>query len=281
MTLRHLLGVGCAMVALSASNAHATQADFSALAKSTPGLIGYWSFEGNYDDQSGMGNNVKANGDPSLIKFGAGVNGGQAVEMDNQTADTQFLAVAAPVGSTFDTPNQTVLVWSKSTITKNAGDYDNIIDRASIWYIDTAYADVNGALKSDLVARIYTPSTPAGGGSGQVLSSAGAPPGYITPGAWSLTGWTYDGKVMTTYIDGKPVQKVDYDGGLGPTADTPAVSDSPTGNYDLFWGAWRGEPGYSLTGSIDDTVIYNRALTDDEVKALFDAMVKAAPAPTQ
>src|ERR1051326_2863554 len=108
MTLRHLLGVGCAMAALSATNACANQADFSALAKSTPGLIGYWSFEGNYEDQSGMGNHAKANGDLSLIKFGPGVNGGQAVEMDNQTADTQFLSVAAPVGGTFDTPNQTV-----------------------------------------------------------------------------------------------------------------------------------------------------------------------------
>jgi hypothetical protein len=282
MTLRHLLGVGCAIVTLSATSARANQADFAALAKSTPGLIGYWSFEGNYEDQSAMGNNVKANGDLSLIKFGPGVNGGQAVEMDNETADTQYLSVAAPVGGTFDTPNQTVLVWSKSTVTKDTGAYDNLIDRASLWYIDTVYTDVSGATKSELVARIYTPSTPEAGGSGQVLSSASAagPPVYITPGAWSFVGWTYDGKVMTTYIDGKPVSKRDYAGGLGPTADTPPASDAPTGNYDIFWGAWRGEPGYSLTGSFDDTVIYNRALTADEVKALFDAMMKpAAPAP--
>ena len=66
----------------------------------------------------------------------------------------------------------------------------------------------------------------------------------------------------------KLVRKVDYAGGLGPTTATPPASDAPTGNYDLFWGAWRGEPGYSLTGSFDDTAIYNRALTADEVKAL-------------
>jgi hypothetical protein len=280
MTLRHLLGVGCALVALSATHARANQADFSTLAKSTPGLIGYWSFEGNYNDQSGMGNNAKANGDLSLIKFGKGVNGGQAVEMDNQTADTQYLSVAAPVGGTFDTPNQTVLVWSKSTVTKDAGEWDNLIDRASIWYMDTLYTDVSGSTKSDLVSRIYTPSTPADGGSGQVRSGAAAPPVYITPGAWSFVGWTYDGKAMTTYVDGKAVRKVDYTGGLGPTAATPPASDSPTGNYDLFWGAWRGEPGYSLTGAFDDTVIYNRSLTADEVKALFDAMMKET-APTQ
>jgi len=281
MTRRYLLGVGCALVALSASTVRADQAAFSALAKSTPGLIGYWSFEGNYDDQSGMGNNAKANGDLSLIKFGAGVNGGQSVEMDNKTADSQYLSAAAPVGGTFDTPNQTVLVWSKSTNTKDAGEWDNVIDRANIWYMDTQYSDVNGNTTTELVCRIYTPSTPTAGGSGQVLSSAAAPPVYITPGAWTFTGFTYDGKVMTTYIDGKPVRQVDYTGGLGPTAATPPAADSETGNFDLFWGAWRGQPAYSLTGNVDDTVIYNRALTPDEVKALFDAMMKekAAPAP--
>jgi Concanavalin A-like lectin/glucanases superfamily len=274
MTLRHLLGVGCALAALSATGARADQAAFNALAKSTSGLIGYWSWEGNYEDQSGKGNHAKANGDPSLIKFVAGVKGGQAVELDNQTADTQYLSVAAPVGSTFDTPNQTVLVWAKSNLTKDAGEWDNIIDRANLWYMDTLYSDVGGATKLDLVCRIYGPSTPADQGSGQVPSSAAATPVYLAPTAWSFVGWTYDGKVMTTYVDGKVIRQVNYTGGLGPTAATPLPSDTETGNYDLFWGAWRGQPGYSISGDLDDTVIYNRALTADEVKALYDSMLK-------
>lgn len=274
MTVRHLLGLAGAIVALSATAARANQADFSALAKNTTGLIGYWSFEGNYEDQSGKGNNAKANGDSSLIKFVPGVNGGQSVELDNETTDTQYLSVPAPPGGTFDTPNQTVLIWARSTGTPTVGNWQNILDRASIWYIDTLYSDVSGDTKLDLVCRIYTPSTPAAGGSGQLTSSSAGPPVYIAPGAWSFVGFTYDGKVMTTYIDGKPVKKANYSGGIGPTADTPPVSDAPTGNYDLFWGAWRGEPGYSIQGNVDDTVIYNRALTADEVKALFDAMMK-------
>lgn len=274
MTLRHLLGAGGALLALSTTPVCAKQTDFSALAKSTPGLIGYWSFEGSYNDESGKGNNAQPNGDPTLIKFAPGVNGGQSVEMDNQTADTQYLSVAAPVGGTFDTPNQTVLIWAKSAGTHTVGDYVNFIDRASLWYIDTQYDDVSGDTQQELVARIYTPSTPAAGGSGQLLSSSVVPPVYIAPGAWTFVGFTYDGKVMTTYIDGRAVNKVNYTGGLGPTADTPAAADSPTGNYDLFWGAWRGQPAYSITGDLDDTVIYDRALTADEVKALYDAMLK-------
>jgi hypothetical protein len=275
MKLRSLLGAGCAMLALSTGRVSANETDFNALAKSTQGLIGYWAFEGNYNDESGKGNNAQANGDSTLIKFGPGVNGGQSVELDNETVDTQYLSVAAPVGGAFDTPNQTILIWAKSLNTPTVGNYVNLIDRANLWYIDTIYSDVSGDTKQELVARIYTPSTPQAGGSGQLFSSSVTPPVYVDLNAWEFVGFTYDGKTMTTYIDGQPVNKVDYTGGLGPTADTPPPpTESATGKYDLFWGAWRGEPGYSIQGNVDDTVVYDRALTADEVKALYDAMLK-------
>jgi hypothetical protein len=266
------------LVSLSAAAARADQAAFSAKAKATTGLIGYWSFEGNYEDQSGMGNHAKAAGDLSLIKPCPGVKGGQGVELNNEPQDGQYLTAPAPVGGTFDTPQQTVLIWAKSTGEPNIDSWENVLDRASIWYIDTLYLDVSGEPKLDLVARIYTPSTPAAGGSDQVRSSTATTPTYIAPGAWSFFGFTYDGQKMTTYIDGKAVREVDYTGGLGPTAETPA--EAPTGNYDLFWGAWRGESDH-IHGCVDDTLIYNRALTPEEVKALYDAMLQepAPPAP--
>jgi hypothetical protein len=278
MKLYRWLGIGCALVALSTAGARADQAAFSALAKSTSGLIGYWSFEGNYEDQSGMGNHAKANGDLSLIKPCPGVKGGDGVELSNEPKAGQYLSVPAPIGGTFDTPQQTVLVWARSTGAPNAGEWENVMDRASIWYLDTIYSEVEGETKLDVVARIYTPSTPASSGSGQVRSSAADTPLYVAPGAWSFFGFTYDGEVVRTYVDGQLVREVDYAEGLGPTAETPATA--PTGNYDLFWGAWRGQSDH-MHGCVDDTVIYNRALTADEVKALYDAMMKepAAPAP--
>jgi hypothetical protein len=279
VTLRHLLGCACALLALPATAGHADQAAFSAKARSLPGLIGYWAWEGNYEDQSGMGNHAQANGDLALIKFGAGVKGGQAVELDNETADSQYLSVAAPVGGTFDTPQQTVLVWAKSTGTPTIGDWENILDRASLWYIDTIYADVDGETLMDFVARIYTPSQPASAGSGQLRSGGASTPVYTAPEAWGFYGFSYDGQVMTLYVDGKAVNQVNYGGGLGPTSATPATA--PTGNYDLFWGAWRGEPDNSLHGAVDDTVIYNRALTPEEVKALYDAMMQEPAPPAQ
>jgi hypothetical protein len=179
--------------------------------------------------------------------------------------------VTAPVGSIFDTPHHTVLVWAKSTGAPNIGEYENIIDRASLWYLDTIYAEVDGAPKLNLVARIYTPSTPAGGGSGQVRADMASDPVYIARNEWALYAFTYDGEVMTIYINGEPVHEVDYDGGVGPTSETPA--DAPTGNWDIFWGAWRGQSDH-MHGCVDDTAIFDRALTPEEMKALYDEMLK-------
>ena len=73
-----LLEVVCALVALAVADARADQAAFSAKVKATAGLLGYWSFEGNYEDQSGKGNHAQAFGDTNLIKFCPGVKGGRA-----------------------------------------------------------------------------------------------------------------------------------------------------------------------------------------------------------
>lgn len=265
------IGVGVALMAVAAPGARADQAAFAAKVKATEGLIGYWSFEGTYDDQSGKGNHAKAQGDTSKIAFVEGVKGGQGVQLDNEPQDGQFLVVAAPIGSVFDTPSQSVFVWAKSTGEQNIGDWENIIDRASLWYVDTAYTDVGGATKLDLVARIYTPSAPATAGSGQVRSSQASTASYGLPGQWHFYGFTYDGKVMSIYLDGKLAHKVDYTGGLGPTSETPP--DAPTGDWNIYWGAWRGQSDH-MHGAVDDTAIFSRALTADEVKALYDAMMQ-------
>jgi hypothetical protein len=272
MKLHRTLGIAAALLALTTSAVHADQAAFAAKAKELAGLIGYWSFEGNYEDQSGKSNHAKAEGDLTLIKPCPGVKGGQGVELSNEPTDGQYLTVAAPIGGTFDTPNQTVLVWARSTGALNVGEWENILDRASLWYMDTIYAESGGATKLNFVARIYLPSEPAADrGAGQIHSATANPPVFTNHNEWNFFGFSYDGSVIRTFVDGKLVRQVDYKGGLGPTADTPA--DAPTGNYDLFWGAWRGQSDH-LSGCVDDTVIYNRALTPEEVKALFDAMMQ-------
>src|SRR5207248_10162868 len=134
----------------------AGQAAFAAKVKADAALLGYWPFEGSYDDQSGKGNNAKAFGDTALIKPCPGVKGGQGVQFDNKTAEGQFLAVKAPIGSIFDVPKLSVFVWAKVNSAPELDHWDNVLDRSSLWYMDTQWQyKADGNLGLDYVARIY------------------------------------------------------------------------------------------------------------------------------
>jgi hypothetical protein len=275
MKTHRLLCLGAALAALLiARSASADQAAFSVKAKALAGLLGYWSFEGNYEDQTGKGNHGKASGNLSLIKFCPGVKGGQGVQFDNATETGQFISVKAPIGGAFDSPTLSVFIWANVTSTAEADHWDNLLDRTSLWYLETQWQELaDGSLKIDSVNRIYDPVEIQTAGSGQVRSSAASPPVHVGGNEWHLYGFTYDGKVMISYLDGKEIIRKEYATGVGPTAETPKEADSRHGHYDLNWGAFTQSEDYT-NGCMDDTVIYNRALTADEVKSLFDAMMQ-------
>jgi hypothetical protein len=273
MRTHRALWTAAAMLALTASIAHADQAAFATKAKALSGLIGYWAFEGNYDDSSGKGNTARAVGDTSLISYCPGVKGGQGVQFQNNTNEKKtFVTVPAPVGSVFDVPQTTVLAWANVASQAEDAHWDNIFDRTSLWYIETQWQDPgDGTLLLDLVNRIYDPENPNNGGTGQVRTLLADTPLGLKRNEWHLVGFTYDGKVIISYVDGKEITHLDYEGGIGPTSATP--TDPPKGNYDLNWGLWD-QVEDALNGCVDDTVIYSRALSADEVKSLFDAMMQ-------
>ena len=275
MNTQRMLWIGGILAAIAVPSANADQAAFAAKAKGTNGLVGYWAFEGNYEDLSGKGNNAKAVGDQAQITFCPGVKGGQGAQIKQtkpyEKGKGQFITVPAPVGSVFDAPNVTVLVWTNVASTPEADVWDNILDRTSLWYIETQWKEQeDGSLKLYLVNRIYDPENPNNGGTGQVRSLSADTPVALTGNAWHLIGFSYDGQQIISYVDGKEIQRQDYDGGIGPTSATPAPNKN---NFDLNWGLWDQEEDWA-NACFDDTVYYNRALTADEVKALYDSMLQ-------
>jgi hypothetical protein len=273
MKMHRWLGAGAALLAVLAAPAvHADQAAFAVKAKALSGLVGYWAFEGNYDDSSGKGNNAAAKGVAANIGFCPGVKGGQALQFQNNTNDNAgYVSVPAPVGSVFDSPQFTALVWSNIASASEADHWDNVFDRTSLWYIETQWKEAeDGTMQLDLVNRIYDPENPNNGGTDQVRSLQADTPFSLKGKTWHLIGFSYDGKVIISYVDGKEVIRKEYDGGIGPTAATP--TDPPKSNYDLNWGLWD-QVEDAANGCFDDTVVYNRALTPDEVKSLFDAIM--------
>jgi hypothetical protein len=272
MNTHRMLWVGAVLAAIAVPSAQADQAAFAAKAKALEGLVGYWAFEGTYDDSSGKGNAAKGAGDLSVISYCPGVKGGQALQFKGNTKEkASFVTVPAPVGSVFDAPKVTVLVWSNIQSSPVAEAWDNVFDRTSLWYIETQWKEQeDGSIQLDLVNRIYDPENPNNGGTGQVRTLQADTPLALKGNQWHLIGFSYDGQVIISYVDGKEVQRLEYDGGIGPTSATPEPNKK---NFDLNWGLWDQEDD-AANGCFDDTVYYNRALTADEVKALYDAMLQ-------
>jgi hypothetical protein len=278
---RWILGLSL-LVASSFSSARADSAAYQKAILADKDLIGFWAFENNLADQTSNKNDAKPGGkNPAAVTFVDGVNGGRAVHIDNPDgngADTgTFVEVNTPAGSIFDQAKFTILYWARNDSPAEAtsdDQWNSLVDRNSLWYTELWSGDEGNTLGQNLVVRIYDPTNPTGGGTGQIgrydVSIDDRTPYWAKKGEWHQYAMTYDGAKVMSYTDGKKMLEVDYDGGVGPTADTP--KDPPHNNYNLTWGAWQ-QRGDWYTGGFDDTAYFKRVLSKDEITAFHDAMV--------
>jgi len=78
-------------------------------------------------------------------------------------------------------------------------------------------------------------------------------------GVWQHIVATYDSGTMKLYIDGEYVDEI-----------SGADLQSDISNYNLMIGAWVKEPlSHYFNGTIDEVVIYDRALTAEEVHEIY------------
>jgi hypothetical protein len=141
-------------------------------------------------------------------------------------------------------------------------------------WINTAYSDA-------IWRRIFDKGTGQGydltmGGDFQGKSSRGqvclepgktwAPSGiHVTDGQWHHVAGTFDGQDARVYVDGRPAGRPKH--WVGELPHTP---------YDLTIGANRSNPAkeevnQSFNGLMDDVMMFNRALSADEIQALFQS----------
>ncbi len=89
---------------------------------------------------------------------------------------------------------------------------------------------------------------------GQLFSSYGRTP--LQTGQWYHVAFTYDGSQIRVYVNGEPDRE-----------PVPRVGELETNDLPLLIGA--ASYGDGLDGILDEVRIYNRALDEDEVRALF------------
>jgi hypothetical protein len=203
-------------------------------------LVGWWRGEGNALDESGNENNGTWNGTESYIpgKFG------QVMEFNGID---QRIYLGNPEDLRIDN-NFSISVYVKA----------NVIDdfKQGIFHKEGGWTGYSISIQ-DSKFRFFTTSTEEGNKAYSVYSNV------ITKNQWYHVVAVYNGTHNLIYINGNFVNNV--------------IAKYEKNVFSVCYIGWGGyNPSSSsnyFNGSIDEVMIFNRALSADEVKSLYDAKV--------
>ena len=208
----------------------------------TNGLVGWWPFNGNANDESGNGNNGTVNG-ASLTtdRFG---NSNSAY---NFNGSSSYIQVSSNSNLQL-TNNYSINGWFNADVFF----YTNNSDRSIISKVQSTgwhggYEVMVGGNTNDIA---HTGNV---GGNNFVLESTG-----YSINTWYMFTTTYDGNSMKLYMNGVLV------------SSQPTTGSLQTSGQPLFFGRRDGGIQGYFDGKIDDIGIWNRALTPQEVAALYN-----------
>lgn len=205
----------------------------------TNGLIGYWTFDGSkiagvtaYDSGSGGNNGTMTNGPvPTLGKVG------QA--LDFSKVDDYILV---PSSTIYNNANMTICAWVYPTANVNSV---HIASRLGV----SASGDWRFGIGASGGTWRFRVQTSAGQSSAE--SSTG-----FTLNSWQHVCGVYNGSNVLLYVNGVQTNSVSNVGSMGSTSVDIWIGNAST-NEDF-------------TGKIDDVRLYSSALSDDEIKALYN-----------
>ena len=198
--------------------------------------VGWWKFDGDARDSSGHENHGVKNGNPT---FAPGKIG-QALKFDgiNDYVET---------GNTADLSTWTISVWVTSPASPSSSNRSGPIHRESNYQLNWnhIYPDFRGAAALEVGDTWHAASF-----------------GELEADEWYYLAATYDGTVLKAYKNGTLVN-INSD----PSGDPIAEMSS------LKFGRHSQDPMY-FCGTIDDVRIYDYALSESEIKTLYDDTVK-------
>ena len=219
----------------------------------TNGLVGWWPFNGNANDESGNGNNGTVSGATlTTDRFG---NVNKAYSFDGN--DWIELNLLPAINNSNELA---VSVWVKSTGTNSN---TNCSVGCAQYYFSRGYDGGNGFNISTNQGN--TPYF-AGGVNGGFNGGQWAqdPNNTLIPHSqWNHLLMNYDGINIKLYVNGSLVGTTPYTTNVGVGNTTNAV----------FGRQFVPNYPYYAVGSIDDGVIWNRALTQQEISDLYNANV--------
>jgi hypothetical protein len=195
-----------------------------------PRLIGWWRFDGDTLDYSGLGNDGTAVGNPTFVpgKVGSG-----AIDLDGISDYVVIDAVADDIRGN----NITLSAWLKTTSDMN-----------------TEWFSCNTAGRDDVIKFVIQSTKAAFRTEGVFALSTTA----VNDGQWHFLTLVLDGFTGHVYVDG--VEENSHEVDLTFSADD-------LWSIGQEWDS--GGPGAHLAGTVDDARIYDGALTAEEVRKVM------------
>jgi hypothetical protein len=207
----------------------------------TNGLVGWWPFNGNANDESGNGNNGTVNGAILTADRNGQVNKAYSFDGVDDLIEC---------GNSIVLPNYSFSSWVNSSdfpvlgysiVSKISTNFEN--SELRIWN-DSSFSIAHGT-----------------GSTWASLQSSNS----ITINQWLHLVATFDGNNISLFLNGVPSGTVQVNGFIDVSG------------FDLYFGARPNTQGISTTslfmnGKLDDIGIWNRALTPQEISDLYNAV---------
>ncbi|MCX6310228.1 MAG: T9SS type A sorting domain-containing protein [Bacteroidetes bacterium] len=217
---------------------------FSALAFSQPvpsyvptnGLVGWWPFNGNANDESGNGNNGTVYGAAlTTDRFG---NANKAYSFDG---------VSSYISATKNT------IFS-AEITFSAWVYLNTLSGTQTFIESWGPSTTQRTFTLYIESNIYRTSVQTL--SGQFYANGNTP----NIAVWSMLTGSFNGSILKLYLNGQLIQS------------TNISSTTFNSSQYAFYSFGRQYPSIQFfNGILDDIGIWNRALTPCEIQALYQS----------
>jgi len=222
----------------------------------TKGLVAHYEFEGNANDSSGKGNNGTEHGGVTYIDGVIGKAGhfdGVDDYIQIPALETNFDEITISTWIYFKSPKS----WGRIIDLSNGNEENNIEEANNILFAEDATT-------SNLCFEVYSNNSSFSWETQKVEVANG-----ISFGEWkhyTSVASKKNGKMeVSIYINGEKQATIDRNG------DTNSITNVPDKikrefNY-IAKSAWSRDEYFN--GSIDDLRIYNRALSESEVKGIY------------
>ncbi len=249
-----------------------------------PGLVALWAGDGNGNDSAGT-NNATLSGNatyaPGKIGQAFSLDGVNSFVKIPQSADLNFadqLTISFWMKADAGNPMNTIqgLVTSDFYVIEISGGPGG---RMGVNFATSTTANpppMGWGSSGPMTMPMYDDSTPWGGRRGitssmnfRHTSQANDGGAQVSPGEWHHIVATYDGAQMQLYVDGQPAgNPMRQSGTIRPMLPNSFLA---IGSEDGRNTCPQCVANRYFKGLIDEVGLYNRALSADEIRQLFDA----------